>query len=121
MPPWNRVKIGAVTKNGYTFNPATGRITITEGRRHSGPVRHHYHLRRECCGFLPPDLGDQCAGGSASSRSSSRIRRAIHPRRAHGWAPVWVDADGEFQVPDYGNLRAERDLPDPPVIDERKN
>lgn len=115
------VKVGAATKTGYTYDPATGRITITEG----GDIA---------------DLNDIIITYGAAAANFSRRTSATSPRRVGRFTffeadqesatpraihtfvgSMWVDADGENQVPEYNTFELNVTCQTAPVIDEREN
>lgn len=115
------VKVGAVAKTGYTYHPATGRITITEG----GDIA---------------DLADivityGAAGSNFSRRTSGSLVRRVGrftffeqdqesetPRAVHVFVgSAWVDADSEQDAQNFGTFELNVTCQTPPVIDERQN
>jgi len=115
------VKVGAALKTGYTFNPATGYITILPG----GDIA---------------DLADIIVQYSAAASEFTRYTAGESPQRrgvfrffeqdqisrlvraVHTWeGNMWVNEDAEQTAEVQGTFDLNCHCATPPVVDERKN
>jgi hypothetical protein len=115
------VKIAAATKTGYTYDPRTGRITITPG----GDI---------------PDVSNIIVTYNAPALNFARRTSGVQPRRVGRFTfweadqdspdaraihtfigSAWVDADSEQDAAVFGSFELNLTCQTPPVIDERSN
>ncbi|MFO1461266.1 MAG: hypothetical protein U1G08_17920 [Verrucomicrobiota bacterium] len=115
------VKVGATAKTGFTYNPRTGRITITEGGDIADLADIIVTYGAAALNFSRRVSGDKARRVGRMTffelDQESDVPRAIHTFVGS----IWIDADSEQDAATWGSFELNVTCQTPPVIDERKN
>ncbi|MBN8247468.1 MAG: hypothetical protein J0L84_08500 [Verrucomicrobia bacterium] len=115
------VKVGAALKTGYTFNPATGYITILPGGDIADLADIIVQYSAAAATFSRFTAGDTPQRRGVfrfyEQDQNSRVVRAIHTWEGN----MWVNEDAEQTAEAYGTFELNCSCSTPPVVDERQN